>query len=309
MARLLVALVLAGLILAACGSTNAAAPATSDITVLPGPTTTQPPVETAEAAPPPPPTTTTVPVGSTPQAATFTVVATLPHDTDAFTQGLIFWADRFVESTGQRGDSDLRVVDPTTGAVVEIRSLDEPALDDVRGDLEIPDQFFGEGLARVDDRLVQLTWTAGLALVWDLTSLELEGVFTYSGQGWGLCHDGSRLVMSDGTSDLTFRDPETFDAIGSVEVTWAGAPIGSLNELECIDGQIWANIWKDNRILVIDPTTGAVSHVLNVAELIPAALDAGTEVLNGIAHDPETGRIWVTGKNWPTLYELAVELG
>ncbi len=310
MARLLAAPLLIGLILTACGSIDPASPATSSPTVLPAPTEPPPPATIPVGTAPPETTApTTIPVGTAPTSATFTVVATHPHDTDAYTQGLLFWADRFVESTGQRGDSDLRVVDPETGNVVEVRSLDEAALDDVRGDFGVANQFFGEGLARVDDRLIQLTWTAGLALVWDLATLDLNGVFTYSGPGWGLCHDGTRLVMSDGSSFLTFRDPGTFDPIGSVEVTWAGLPIDALNELECIDGRVWANIWKDSRIVVIDPATGAVSHVLDATELIPPGLDAGAEVLNGIAHDPETGRLWVTGKNWPTLYELDVELG
>ncbi|MCP5028152.1 MAG: glutaminyl-peptide cyclotransferase [Actinomycetia bacterium] len=309
MARLLAAPLLAGLILVACGSTDTASPAAPNITVLPSPTA--PPLPTGSPTTSPPETSapTTVPVGTAPRPAVHTVVASHPHDTDAFTQGLIFWADRFVESTGRRGDSDLRVVDPDSGYVAESRSLDSPDLDDLRDDFEIEDQFFGEGLARVDDRLIQLTWTSELALVWDLSTLELEEVFTYSGQGWGLCHDGSRVVMSDGSSVLTFRNPQTFDPIGTVEVTWAGTPIGSLNELECVDGRVWANIWKDNRIVIIDPATGAVTHVLSASDLVPPGLDGGSEVLNGIAHDPATGRIWVTGKNWPALYELSVELG
>ena len=295
MGRLTVVALIAGLMLASCASIDDDTRSGVTSTVLPSPS-----VVTSTSAGPTPTTSTTTtvpeptPIGTAPEAAEFTVVASHPHDDDAFTQGLLFWADRFVESTGPRGESDLRVVDPDTGEVLESQPLD--------------DRFWGEGLARVDDRLVQLTWEAGTAFVWDLSTLELETTFTYNGEGWGLCHDGGRLVMSNGSSFLTFRDPDTFAVTGSIEVTWAGSPIGSLNELECIDGRVWANVWKDTRILIIDPTTGAVSHVLDASELVPTVPEPQTDVLNGIAHDPATGRIWVTGKDWPVLYELDVEL-
>ncbi len=307
MGRLVVIPVLAGLIVAACSSgTNEPADlAERGGTVFSSPTPTAPEATgpTVTADPP-----TTVPVGTAPLPLDYTLIATHPHDVEAFTQGLLFWEGRFVESTGLRGESDLRVVDPETGDVLAQRTFEEPAVEAIRQRVGIDQGLFGEGVALVDDRLIQLTWTAGHALVWDLTSLEFEESFVYGGQGWGLCHDGSRLVMSNGSSFLTFRDPATFEPTGSVEVTWAGQPVISLNELECINGQVWANIWKDNRIVVIDPASGAVSHVLDATDLEPDGVGGSDEVLNGIAHDPRTGRLWLTGKNWPVLYEVAVDL-
>ncbi|MCP4086631.1 MAG: glutaminyl-peptide cyclotransferase [Actinomycetia bacterium] len=312
MGRLVVIPILAGLIVAACssGTTEPVDLTQRGGTIFSSPTSAAPEANGATTVADPTPTSapTTVPVGTAPLPLDYTVVATHPHDVDAFTQGLLFWQGRFVESTGERGESDLRVVDPETGDVLALRTFDEPAVEAIRQSVGIDQGLFGEGVALVDDRLIQLTWTAGHALVWDLTSLEFEESLVYGGEGWGLCYDGSRLVMSNGSSFLTFRDPSTFEPTGSVEVTWAGQPVSSLNELECIGGQVWANIWKDNRILVIDPVSGAVSHVLDATDLEPDGVRGGRDVLNGIAHDPQTGRLWLTGKNWPVLYEVAVDL-
>ena len=211
-----------------------------------------------------------------------------PHDPAAFTQGLVWAApDRLYESTGREGQSTLRLVDLLTGEVLRSVALD--------------DEHFGEGLELVGDRLVQLTFTSGLALVWEEADFAEVGAFTYEGEGWGLCLLGDRLVHSDGTAILRFRDPVSFEPLDSVEVTLDSEPLGFLNELECVDGDVWANVWQTNRIVRIDPATGLVTAVVDASTL---ARPAEADVLNGIAHDPETGTFLLTGKLWPTLYRV-----
>jgi glutaminyl-peptide cyclotransferase len=221
------------------------------------------------------------------------VVSRRQHDSGAFTQGLVLDdAGRLYESTGRWGASTLREVDAASGEV--LRSL------------ALPEAWFGEGLALVDDDLIQLTWKAGLALRLDAATFELRDLYRYDGEGWGLCYDGERLVMSDGSSRLTFREPETFEPVGSVEVTLAGQPIDDLNELECVDGAIWANVWKTDAILRIDPLDGVVTGLLDLRGLLdphPAASDPDA-VLNGIASDRSADTLLVTGKYWPELIEL-----
>ena len=212
---------------------------------------------------------------------------TVAHDTEAFTQGLVFAAGGLYESTGRYGRSQLLQVAPDTGDVLRSTDLDA--------------DLFGEGLAHVDDRLIQLTWKAGRALVYDLATLTVVDELAYEGEGWGLCHDGDRLVMSDGSSRLTFRDPATFDVTGTVEVTNGGAPVSALNELECVDGSVYANVWRTDQIVRIDPSTGRVEALIDAGSL---ERPASAGVLNGIAHDPETGRFRLTGKNWPAAYEV-----
>ena len=218
------------------------------------------------------------------------VVAEHPHDRGAFTQGLL-WADGHLwESTGEYGRSSLREVDPETGTV--LRQVDvEPAL-------------FGEGLALVGDRLIQLTWRSGLALVYDRSTLGSVGEFIYPGEGWGLAWDGKRLVMSDGSSRLTFRDAKTFEEIGTLRVTLDGDPLGSLNELEAVDGWIYANLWHDDRIVRIDPETGKVRAVIDASGLLSPMERMGTDVLNGIAYDPRSKTFWITGKLWPSMFQV-----
>ena len=215
------------------------------------------------------------------------IVHTVPHDTDAFTQGLVYVAGDLYESTGRYGRSQIRQVAPDSGAVLRSRDLDA--------------DLFGEGLAAVDDRLIQLTWKAGRALVYDRATLSQVDEFTYAGEGWGLCNDGHRLVMSDGSAVLTFRDPDTFEITGSVEVTHRGAPLSDLNELECVDGAIYANVWRTDNIVRIDPSNGRVTAVIDTGSL-DRPDSAG--VLNGIAHDPASGRFRLTGKNWPAYYDV-----
>ncbi len=220
-------------------------------------------------------------------------VGSFPHDPTAWTQGLLIDDQgRLFESTGMVGRTSVREVDRATGEV--LRSAGPP------------DEVYGEGLAMAGDRLIQITWRDGVALAWDPETLDVLGSYRYAGEGWGLCSDGDRLVMSDGTATLTFRDPGTFEATGSVDVTAAGQPVPMLNELECVDGVVWANVWETPYIVRIDPVTGAVTGVLDMTGLAvpdPSATDPGA-VLNGIAYDPERGHFLLTGKLWPTMYEV-----
>jgi glutaminyl-peptide cyclotransferase len=185
-----------------------------------------------------------------------------------------------------------------------------PATGEVEARVDLDAAHFGEGLARVPgsagDRLVQLTWRAGTALVWNLADLSAAGTFTYSGEGWGLCYDsvGQRLVMSDGSSRLTFRDPQTFATTGDIGVTRDGSPLSRLNELECVGGHVWSNVWLTDDIVEIDPNSGVVLTVVDAASLRPAANAGDDDVLNGIAYDATTGHYLVTGKRWPKLFEV-----
>lgn len=217
------------------------------------------------------------------------VVATTAHDPAAFTQGLEEHEGVLLESTGRYGRSDRRRVDPSTGEVL--------------ASVALPDDHFGEGLTVVDDRVIQLTWREGVAHVADAASLAAEAALPYEGEGWGLCYDGQRLVMSDGTATLAFRDPTTFAEAGHVEVTMDGAPVTRLNELECTEGLVWANVWLTTDIVAIDPTTGSVKAVVDAEDLVPPDLGPDA-VLNGIARRPDADTYWLTGKEWPVLYEV-----
>ena len=245
---------------------------------------------------------TTAPVAPTTPAEaveqlTVEVIETFPHDPAAFTQGLVWAGDgRLYESTGQpaqaRSDSAVREIDLATGEV--LRSVD------------VGGGRFGEGLELVGDRLVQLTWLDGEALVWEAEDLSAVGAFPYEGEGWGLCLDGDRLVHSDGTEVLRFRDPGTFAEQGAVEVTLDGDPLGFLNELECVAGDVWANVWQTNTIVRIDPSDGEVDAVVDASSL-PRPPDA--DVLNGIAWDPTTETFLLTGKYWDTIYRVELVPG
>lgn len=224
------------------------------------------------------------------------VLATTPHDPQAFTQGLEVDGDTLLEGTGLEGRSSVRRTDAATGTVLTEVDLD-PAL-------------FGEGLTVAGDDLWQLTWQDGVAFRRDPTTLAERGRATYDGEGWGLCAEdasatsAARLVMSDGTDRLTFRDPATFDATGSVAVTLGGAPLTELNELECVDGAVWANVWQTDSIVRIDPATGQVTATVDATGLLTDEQRAGADVLNGIAAVPGTDRFLVTGKLWPTVFEV-----
>lgn len=230
------------------------------------------------------------------------VVAVRPHDPGAFTQGLVFDGRHLLESTGRFGRSELRRVDPESGEVLSRVALS-------------PDHF-GEGLALVSGaatgtgeevgggaRLVQLTWLAGRALTWSAESFEPGETLTFEGEGWGLCFDGTSLVMSDGSATLTLRDVATFGPVRRVPVTLRGQPVRGLNELECIGGAVWANVLGSAVIVRIDPGSGAVTAVVDAGGLLSAEEAARADVLNGIAWDPEREIFYITGKNWPKLFE------
>jgi glutamine cyclotransferase len=165
-------------------------------------------------------------------------------------------------------------------------------------------ELFGEGLARVGGHLIQLTWQSGRAIYWNLSTLSKEREVSYQGEGWGLCYDGKRLVMSDGSDRLTFRDPESFARIGEVTVRREGAPVRSLNELECEGGVVYANIWQDNHIVRVDPKSGEVTAWIDAGGLLGADERAGADVLNGIAALPGSKHLLLTGKYWPRLFEV-----
>jgi glutaminyl-peptide cyclotransferase len=218
------------------------------------------------------------------------VLAELPHDTTAFTEGFEIDGDVLYESTGLEGRSELRELNPATGAVE--RSV------------PLPGQLFGEGLTVVGDRIWQLTWRDGVVLEWDRATLALRRRVPLDGEGWGLCLDGGRLVRSDGTDRLRFQNPDTFAEEGAVSVTLDGAPLTEINELECVDGQVWANVWRTDRIVRIDPADGRVTAVVDAAGLLDPARRAGTDVLNGIAAVPGTDEFLITGKFWPVTFRV-----
>lgn len=221
------------------------------------------------------------------------VVRRMPHDARAFTQGLLFHRGALYESTGQLGQSTVRRVDPATGAVRARRAL--------------PADQFGEGLARIGNELVALTWTSGVAHRFAADTLKPLGAFRYQGEGWGLTSDGRRYIRSDGSDALIFHDPATFRETGRVRVTLAGTPVPQLNELEWIGDRVFANVWHSDVIVAIDPATGCITRRFDLRPIAAQVAAADPEaVLNGIAHDPATGRTFVTGKLWPAMFEIAL---
>ncbi|GAB1515734.1 glutaminyl-peptide cyclotransferase [Actinophytocola sp. KF-1] len=219
------------------------------------------------------------------------VLATIPHDPQAFTQGLELVDGVLYEGTGLEGESSIRTVDPETGAVEK--------------KVDLPADLFGEGITVAGDTIWQITWQDGVAIRRDRATLAEEARVPYDGEGWGLCHDGDRLVMSDGTDRLTFRDVRTFAARGEVRVRDTDdQPLTNLNELECVDGQVYANVWQTDRIVRIDPGTGQVTAEVDLSGLLPEEDRAGTDVLNGIAAVPGTDEFLVTGKLWPSMFRV-----
>ena len=226
-------------------------------------------------------------------APVFTAVvkARLPHDSAAFTQGLLYHDGFLYESTGLYGQSSLRRINAATGKVVARRSL--------------PTSVFGEGLVLLNGLFYQLTWREGRVLIANPADLAPVGELPLPTEGWGVCALDGKLVVSDGSDTLTFYDPAAMTAVGSIVVTDEGAPVTRLNELELVAGRIWANVWGDNRIAVIDPVSGRVAAWVDCAGLRPGLAAADLDsVLNGIAYDPAAGRVWVTGKHWPELFEI-----
>ena len=228
----------------------------------------------------------------------YRVVKSYPHDPGAFTEGLFFKDGDLFESTGLNGRSTIRRVKLETGEVVQRVSL--------------PDELFGEGIVDWKDRLVGLTWQSQFGFVLDLKTFELKGRFGYPGEGWGLTRDDRELIMSDGTAELRFLDPETLRETRRVKVTAAGQPVTRLNELEWVEGEVYANVWQTDRIARIDPKSGRVVGWIELGGLLRAGLggprredaDPNVDVLNGIAWDAATRRLFVTGKYWPKLFEI-----
>jgi glutaminyl-peptide cyclotransferase len=223
----------------------------------------------------------------------FEVVNTYPHDARAFCQGLAIDDGKLYEGTGQYGASSLREVELETGRVIRQFALDR--------------QFFGEGITLMDDSIYQLTWRARQAFVFDRETLEYKGTLRYRGEGWGLTHDGTHLIMSDGTSTLRFLDPATFSEVRRVSVRDGRRRIDQLNELEYVEGEIYANIWKSDFIARISPADGRILGWIDLTALWPLRQRPDAEaVLNGIAWDAQQQRLFVTGKHWPRLYEIRV---
>ena len=218
------------------------------------------------------------------------IVAKYPHANDAFTQGLLWHDGAMYESTGRYGQSSLRRVRLEDGEVLAQRTLDSA--------------FFGEGLALVDERLIQLTWRSGVAMVSDLSSLEEVSTLRYPGEGWGLCFDGTALVMSDGSSILEFRDPDTMELLREVTVWRGSRPLARLNELECVGDAVYANIWQSEEIVRIDPSSGRVTAVIDASGLLTPMEALRADVLNGIAYRDDTETLLLTGKLWPHVFEV-----
>ena len=224
----------------------------------------------------------------------YRVVRTLPHDPTAFTQGLVVHNGQFVESTGQNGRSSIRIVDMNTGKVVKRQSLEA--------------MYFGEGMVVLGTNAYMLTWLNQQGFVFDMKTLKQKGSFRYSGEGWGLTSDGTYLYMSNGSNTINVLDPKDFSVVRTIHVTLNGSPQNQLNELEWIKGEIWANVWRTDTIVRIDPITGTIVGIVNMQGLLPAAeRQYDTDVLNGIAYDAQSKSLYVTGKNWPHVYEIVIE--
>lgn len=234
-------------------------------------------------------------LAQTARVDSYRVVATYPHDTGAFTQGLEYVDGRFYEGTGLNGQSSIRLVTPATGAVVKKQPVDY--------------MYFGEGITVFGGKLFELTWQNATAFVYDAKTFQRTGEFHYSGEGWGLTHDSKQLIMSDGTPSLRFLDPATFKELGRVYVRDGGRPLAELNELEFIEGEVWANVWRTNLIARINPQTGQVNSFVDMSGLLKPSEEQGVDVLNGIAYDAKGKRIFVTGKKWPKLFEIQVVQG
>ncbi len=225
----------------------------------------------------------------------FKLIASYPHDPAAFTQGLVFADGEFYESTGLNGESSLRRVEIATGRVLQA--------------IRVPEEYFAEGLALVGDELLQLTWQHQRGFVYDRKTFAQKRTFSYQHEGWGIAYDAAGgLVMSDGSDTLTFLDPKSLAPSKTIRVRDAGRAVAQLNELEWIEGEIWANVWMTDRVARISPVTGDVKAWLDLSTLWPREQrQPPADVLNGIAYDRATRRIFVTGKKWPRVYQIAVQ--
>lgn len=224
--------------------------------------------------------------------AGYRVVHVYPHDPEAFTQGLVYHDGVFYEGTGLNGRSSIRKVRIENGEVLQLHKVDA--------------QYFGEGIAVVGDTLFELTWQSGIGFLYDRASFQRTGTFTYSGEGWGLTYDGSRLIMSDGTAVLRFLDPATRKVISRLQVRDGGTPVANLNELEYVKGEVFANVWQTDRVARISPKTGRVIGWIDLKGLLTPRERAQDAVLNGIAYDATNDRLFVTGKLWPKVFEIRI---
>jgi glutamine cyclotransferase len=222
----------------------------------------------------------------------YSVQHTYPHDPGAFTQGLEYWRGYLYESTGLNGRSSIRKVELSTGKILRQRA--------------VPSAHFGEGITLWKSALIELTWQSQVAFVYDRDTFEPRGMFSYTGEGWGLTHDAKDLIMSDGTAELRFLDPETFRERRRIQVTDGGRPVTRLNELEYVKGQVFANIWTTDSIARVDPVSGRVLGWVDLRGLMPKDRVGSDAVLNGIAYDEATDRLFVTGKLWPSLFEIKI---
>ena len=224
----------------------------------------------------------------------YQIVRSYPHDPQAFTQGLSYHDGHLYEGTGLNGRSSIRKVKLETGEVLQIQNLEQ--------------QYFGEGIAIWQDTVVQLTWQSEIGFVYDRTTFQRKQTFTYRGEGWGLTHDGTRLIRSDGQADGTLRyiDPATMKEAGRLPVRDRGKPVAGLNELEFVKGEIFANVWQTERVARISATTGHVTGWIDLRGLLGPREAAGVDVLNGIAYDAAGDRLFVTGKLWPRVFEIKI---
>lgn len=230
--------------------------------------------------------------GGSPPTVPVSVLAQFPHDPRAFTQGLTIADGVLYEGTGWYGESSLRRDDLSSGSVLE--------------QVPLPNNVFGEGIAVVGDRIVQLTWQTHLGYIYDRASFAQIGTFGYPTEGWGITFDGSRVIMSDGSATLRFLDPSTLSEVGTLDVRANGQPVQMLNELEYVNGAILANVWQTDQIAIIDPITGDVGTWLDLTGLNSAPVTSRDDVLNGIAYDADSQRLFVTGKRWPRIYEIEI---
>lgn len=222
---------------------------------------------------------------------TYRIVKSYPHDPEAYTQGLFYHSGYLYEGTGQQGASSLRKVELETGKILQSVNLSR--------------EFFGEGIAMINEKIFQLTWTSGIGFVYDAQSFRTLNTFDYTTQGWGLTTNGKELIMSDGSNIIYFREPNGFSELNRIEVFDNNGPVKMLNELELINGKIYANVYLTDRIVIINPETGAVEGNIDMQGLLKSTERTGKEdVLNGIAYDPERNRIFVTGKYWGKLFEV-----
>jgi glutamine cyclotransferase len=225
-----------------------------------------------------------------------TLVATYPHDIDAFTEGLLITDGKLYESTGREGASYIRQVDLETGKVLR--------------QVVLPPALFGEGIVAWDQELRSVVWHGGMGYRWSLPGLKQLGTFRYDGEGWAMTDDGRNIILSDGTPVLRFLDPKTMKVVRRLSVTYAGQPLRQINELEYVHGEILANIWMTPVVARIDPATGQVRGVIDLSALVAlAGTNDRDAVANGIAYDRKARKLYVTGKNWPKLFEIALPTG